>query len=85
MDKVFSARIDESTVGRIDLLARELHTTKKHVIEQAITEYFDRVREERGVDMFDDTFGAWKRKESAEATVRRSRKAFRESMTRHHE
>jgi len=84
MDKVFSARIDESIAGRIDMLARELHTTKKHVIESAINQFYDKVSKEHEVDVIDQAHGAWQRKEAANTTVSKSRKAFRDSMTRHH-
>ena len=39
MDKILSARIDESVINQIGLLARELNTTKKTVIETAIKLY----------------------------------------------
>ena len=84
MDKVLSARVDESVVTRIGVLARELHTTKKSIIEGAIKLFAEKVEGEHGVDLLDLTFGAWSRKESPESTVRRARRAFSGSMTRHH-
>ncbi|MDP6525374.1 MAG: hypothetical protein QGH15_14240 [Kiritimatiellia bacterium] len=84
MDKVLSARVDESVVSKIGALARELHTTKKSVIEAAIKMFAAKIEEEQGVDLLDLTFGAWKRKETPQATVRRARRAFSGSMTRHH-
>jgi predicted transcriptional regulator len=36
MDKILSARVDESVVNRIGSLARRLHTSKKKSIESAI-------------------------------------------------
>jgi predicted transcriptional regulator len=36
MDKILSARIDEAVIRQIALLARELNTTKKAVIESAV-------------------------------------------------
>ncbi|MEA2040697.1 MAG: ribbon-helix-helix protein, CopG family [Thermodesulfobacteriota bacterium] len=44
MDKVLSARVDESVLSRISVLARELHTTKKQVIEGAINLYAEKVK-----------------------------------------
>ena len=85
MDKVFSARVDESIVSRIGVLARELNTTKKSIIEEAVHLLSEKVEKEHNVDILDLTCGAWRRKESAHSTVRRSRRAFRKSMTRHHE
>jgi predicted transcriptional regulator len=37
MDKIISARVDESVVRQIGLLAKQLETTKKQIIERAIT------------------------------------------------
>jgi predicted transcriptional regulator len=84
MDKVLSARIDESVLRRIELLARELGTTKKAVIENAIRLYADRLETERQIDVLDRTWGAWQREETPEETVERSRFAFRRSMRRRH-
>lgn len=39
MDKVFSARMDEKTIERIDSLAHKLHKSKKKVLEEAIECY----------------------------------------------
>lgn len=40
--------------------------------------------EEKELDLFQASFGAWKRDEPAEETVRRSREAFNQSMQRRH-
>ena len=83
MDRVLSARVDESVVTQIGVLARELHTTKKSIIEGAIHLFAEKVEEEHGVDILDLTFGAWTRSEAAHKTVRRAREAFSGSMTRY--
>ena len=83
MDKILSARLDESTVNRIDSLARRLRTSKKKVIETAIEAYATQVDEAQGFDVFKHTCGAWRRKESAQKTMERARKAFQHSMRRH--
>jgi predicted transcriptional regulator len=36
MDKILSARVDETTIRKIGLLAQKLKKTKKAVIEEAI-------------------------------------------------
>jgi hypothetical protein len=41
-------------------------------------------RIDESVVLFQNSFGAWKREESAEETVRRSRDAFNKSMHRNH-
>jgi hypothetical protein len=83
MDKVLSARVDESVVSKIAVLARELHTTKKNVIEGAISLFAEKVEQEHNVDVFDLTFGAWDRRESPQETVSHTKRAFSRSMTRH--
>lgn len=82
MDKVFSARIDESVVGCISGLARQLHSTKKQVIERAIELFAAQVEREQKTDMLDQSFGSWDRDESVQETVDASRRAFRTSTER---
>lgn len=82
MDKVLSARVDESTAKDIALLAQRLHTSKKRIIEGAVRMYADKIREEQDLDVFKQTFGAWKRSESIRRTVGRAREAFCRSMAR---
>ena len=84
MDKILSARIDESVANRITSLARRLRTSKKQVIESAIEAYASQVDQDQGVDVFDETCGAWHRQESPARVVEAARKAFRDSMQRHH-
>ena len=82
MDKIFSARVDEAVIRRIGGLARQLKTTKKAVVERAVRMLAEVVEEENGLDVLEQTLGAWQRKESPAKTVERARKAFRRSMTR---
>lgn len=82
MDKVFSARVDEAVVGRINSLARQLHSTKKQVIERAVELFARQVERERDTDALEQSFGVWKRDESAQETVETARTAFRRSMER---
>ena len=84
MDKVFSARVDESVIQQIGLLARELSISKKAVLESAIRQYAASVEAANKLEVFEVTCGSWKRQESPETTVRHSRSAFNQSMTRHH-
>ena len=83
MDKVLSARVDETVVNNIGSLARRLHTSKKNIIERAIELYAAQVNREQEFDVFEQTFGAWRRTESAEQLVEASRKAIRDSIQRH--
>lgn len=83
MDKILSARVDETIIRRIGVLAQELDTTKKAVIEAAILSYADKIEAERKIDVLEKTLGAWKRKESAEEDTEHARRAFQKSMERH--
>ena len=85
MDKILSARIDEAVIRQIALLARELHTTKKAVIESAVRFYSEQTGLKKQVDVFESTCGIWNRAEPPEETVRQARSAFRNSMERHHQ
>lgn len=82
MDKIFSARVDESVIRRIGSLARRLRTSKKKVIEDAVRTYADQIDQEQGHDVFEQTSGAWRRKKSAGRIVDEARKTFRKSMKR---
>ncbi len=83
MDKVLSVRVFESTVRLIGFLARRLDTSKKKIIEAAIEMYASKIEEEQNLDVLDQTFGAWRREESAEQLTQEARKVFRRSMMRH--
>ena len=83
MDKIFSARVDEGVIREIGLIAEQLETTKKAVVEEAVRAYGERVRSESKQDVLDRTYGAWKRDEKPDETVQRAREAFRGSMERH--
>ena len=83
MDKIFSARLNEVVIRAIAILARQLGTTKKDVVEGAIRLYAEKVRKEKDIDVLQQTCGAWNRKKSPGKTVEKARKAFRNSMQRH--
>ena len=82
MDRILSARIDESAVSQIGRLARRLRTSKKAVIEQAIEMYAAHVDQAQHFDVFEQTCGAWSREESAAQIVETTRQAFLDSMHR---
>jgi len=84
MDKILSARVDESTIQKIGLLAREMNMSKKAVIEAAIQQYVEKADLGKNLDALATTFGAWKRSESAEETIHQARSVFNRSMERHH-
>lgn len=83
MDKILSARIDEAVIRQIGLLARELKTTKKAVIENAVRLYSEQSGLKKKIDVFEQTCGSWDRSESPEETTHQARSVFRKSMERH--
>lgn len=82
MDKIFSARIDEHIVYLIGRLSKKLHVSKKAIIEDAIKKYASSVEQDSSYNVFAVTSGAWKRKESPDATVKKIRKHFEDTMKR---
>jgi len=83
MDKVFSARLDESIIQQISLLSRKLHASKKAVIEAAIQSYSRQTALKEQADVLDHTCGAWERSEPPQQSVSISRSAFNQSIERH--
>ena len=83
MDKIFSTRIDEAIIQRIGMLAKQLHTSKKAIIEKAVMTFSEKVEKEKSFDLLEQTFGAWKRNEAPQNTIDKARSVFRDSMERH--
>jgi len=83
MDKIISARIDEAVVGQIGILARERNTSKKSIIEAAVSAYTKILKKQHPLDTFDHTFGVWQREESAEVSKQKSHDAFNCNFSRH--
>jgi len=83
MERIMSTRIDESVVDLIDRIAREKKLTKKRIIEEAVKNLWQKIKGEKELDIFQDSFGAWKRDEPVGETVLKSRMAFNQSMERH--
>jgi len=82
MDRVLSARIDEKVAMLLDALSRKQHKSKKRILEEALRGYAERCGDESPLDVLKETWGAWDRRESAAATVREARSAFRSSLAR---
>jgi predicted DNA-binding protein len=83
MDKIMSTRMDESIIRRIGMLAGKTGKTKKAIIEDAIRLYAEKIEAEQEFDVLSHTLGAWNRKEPANDTVRRVKKAMRSSLERY--
>ena len=82
MDKVLSARLDQTVVDELARLSRQLGISKKQLLEEAI-----RLRAKRTAtstnDVWSETCGLWRRHEAPPKTVRRVRRVFETAMQRH--
>jgi hypothetical protein len=83
MDKIVSARLEETAINEMERVTRQLGITKKRFLEEAIRCHARELTARREVDDWSETCGAWRRKESVPATVNRARGAFRRSFRRH--
>ena len=83
MDRILSARINDSIYRKINDLSQRMHTSKKAVIEKAVDLLGKSFQEENEIDIFKETSGTWKREETAEETVSRIRDEFNSSMNRY--
>ncbi len=82
MDKILSARIDEGVAALLDALSRKLGKSKKSILEEALRGYADQAGKGQPLDVLEETWGAWNRRETAGTTARKARKAFRTSLGR---
>ena len=83
MEKVFSTRLDEATLDELNRVTRRLGVTKRRFLEEAIRLHARQSSAEGDADVWAETLGAWRRREGAPATIRRARRAFRQSFQRH--
>ncbi len=67
-------------VRRIEALARQLGTTKKTVLEDAIQFYAEKIEKEWNMDVLEQMLGAWQRNESPDETIEQIRETFHHSM-----
>jgi hypothetical protein len=83
MDKIFSARLDESVLSEMDRVVYQQHMTKKKFLEQAIHHMAETLSVTPEKDIWALTCGAWKRKESASTIIKQIRSKTRENFERH--
>jgi predicted transcriptional regulator len=83
MDKVFSTRLDPRVVDELNRITKRLGMSKKRFLEEAIHLRGAAAGEKDARDVWAETCGAWKRRESPSNTTRRTRRAFEQSMRRH--
>ena len=84
MDKVFSARLDETAIDELSRCARQLGLSKKQFLEEAIRLRAGQTGTGVGADVWAETAGAWNRGEPVAATIRKARKECRNAFSRHH-
>lgn len=84
MEKVFSARVDEAVLDDLDRAVRKLGITKRQFLEEAIRLRVQELAHQEDMDIWAETLGAWRRREAAEAIVRKARRRFQRSFERHH-
>jgi hypothetical protein len=84
MQKVFSARLDESVLDEMERVTRKLKITKRRFLEEAIHRHAVELTGKEGSDVWTETLGAWKRREKPATTIRRARAAFESGFSRHH-
>jgi hypothetical protein len=68
----------------MDRVTRRLGLTKKKFLEQAIQSRVEELQTTYGNDVWEETRGAWKRKESPGKIREKVRKVFEASLNRHH-
>lgn len=82
MQKVFSARLDEAVIDEMERVTRKLKMTKRRFLEEAISRQAKDLAGADESDVWSETLGAWRRKETPAATIRRARRSFEKSFTR---
>lgn len=83
MDKVVSTRLDETVVDELNRATKRRGITKKQFLEEAIRVHAGRSKGKTEQDVWEETCGAWRRREPPSTTIRRARTAFNATMTRH--
>jgi hypothetical protein len=85
MQRMISTRLDEAVIDALDRTTRKLRIPKRQFIEDAIRARVEHLSATDASDPWQDTLGAWDRRESVAATIRASRGPFRRTFARHHE
>jgi antitoxin component of RelBE/YafQ-DinJ toxin-antitoxin module len=75
--KVISARIDEEAAALMDRVTEFLGITKRQFLEEAIRMRAREDEKERVRKAIEDSWGAWKRDEPPEETIRQMKEARR--------
>ena len=65
--------MDETVILRVGALAKQLNTSKKKIIENAVEMYAAMIDEEQESDLLEQTSGAWRRDKPAGQVVGQAR------------
>ena len=82
MDKVFSTRLDENLIRKVNILSVKKSMSKKTLIEQALRKYINDIDDQLDSDIINRSFGAWQREETPDKTIAGAKQAFRDSFFR---
>jgi len=83
VDRSLSVRLDSGVLDEMERVLKTRRISKRRFLEEAIRRSARQLREEAQPDVWTQTLGAWKRRETPEATVQRARTAFRQAFDRH--
>ena len=82
MDKVFSTRLDENLIRKVNILSVKKSMSKKTLIEQALLKYINDIDDQLDSDIINRSFGAWQRDETPDQTITGAKQAFKDSFFR---
>ncbi len=80
MGRVFSARLDEGAIDELNRSVEALGITKKQFLEEAIRLRARALGDAEAV--WEETLGAWKRREKPQTTITAGRRAMRRAFQR---
>ncbi len=83
MDKVFSTRLDENLIKKVDRFIKARSITKKSLVEKSLRTFLKEAESNIDRGIIDKSFGAWKRDETINETWRRGRSAFNRGYKRY--
>ncbi len=83
MDKVFSTRLDESLIKKLDHFIKSRSITKKSLVERAFRAYLEEAGTNIDMGIIDQSFGIWKRDEKIHVTWNQGRSAFNKGFKRY--
>ncbi len=83
MDKVFSTRLDESLIKKVDHFIKTRSITKKSLLERALRAYLEEAGSNIDLGLVNQSFGIWKRDEKILETWNQGRSVFNKGFNRY--